>query len=234
MAHGPHYTTANAGDVTARREYAQVKRKDIVCRALNESVWRLCLHSFLYLSVHLAARARGTRITRAWPILAPSFTALRPSRIASTRQSANWCRHSTYGQACLTASSILTQTAIPNRSWLQTGASRRGHLTYTFKLRHGVRWANGQPFTAADVVFTNQQFPSTAGIMSHRWIRPTNTRLSFIASSSMPRFWPMWANREIMPDTTSNTHRRFEGQKISTTIPLTACRSAPGRSKCSI
>ncbi len=29
--------------------------------------------------------------------------------------------------------------------------------TYTFHLRHGVKWADGQPFTAKDVIFTYQQ-----------------------------------------------------------------------------
>ncbi|MDQ2828475.1 MAG: peptide ABC transporter substrate-binding protein [Chloroflexota bacterium] len=31
------------------------------------------------------------------------------------------------------------------------------NLTYTFHLRHGVKWADGAPFTAKDVVFTYQQ-----------------------------------------------------------------------------
>lgn len=33
----------------------------------------------------------------------------------------------------------------------------KDNLTYTFHLRHGVRWADGAPFTAKDVVFTYQQ-----------------------------------------------------------------------------
>ena len=28
------------------------------------------------------------------------------------------------------------------------------HMTWTFKLRHGLRWSDGQPLTAEDVVFT--------------------------------------------------------------------------------
>lgn len=31
------------------------------------------------------------------------------------------------------------------------------NLTYTFHLRHGVKWADGVPFTAKDVYFTYQQ-----------------------------------------------------------------------------
>jgi ABC-type transport system substrate-binding protein len=34
------------------------------------------------------------------------------------------------------------------------GVSKDG-LRYTFKLRHGVKWHDGQPFTAADVAFTH-------------------------------------------------------------------------------
>ncbi len=33
-------------------------------------------------------------------------------------------------------------------------------LTYTFHLRHGVRWADGTPFTARDVIFTYEQIIS--------------------------------------------------------------------------
>jgi len=33
----------------------------------------------------------------------------------------------------------------------------RDNLTYTFHLRHGVRWADGAPFTAKDVLFTYRQ-----------------------------------------------------------------------------
>lgn len=40
-------------------------------------------------------------------------------------------------------------------------------LTYTFNLRHGVKWSDGKPFTSADVVFTLEKFlpiaPGPAG-----------------------------------------------------------------------
>jgi peptide/nickel transport system substrate-binding protein len=41
--------------------------------------------------------------------------------------------------------------------WLATGFKwARGNKALTLKLRHGVRWSDGKPFTSADVVFTFQ------------------------------------------------------------------------------
>ena len=41
---------------------------------------------------------------------------------------------------------------VPSKA--RTAASRADGKTVTYKLKQGVKWADGQPFTADDVVFT--------------------------------------------------------------------------------
>jgi len=53
-------------------------------------------------------------------------------------------------------------------------------LTYTFHLRHGVKWADGQPFTAKDVVFTYKQ------ILNPKNNTATATGFDHITSADTP------------------------------------------------
>ena len=55
----------------------------------------------------------------------------------------------------------------------------KDNLTYTFHLRHGVRWADGTPFTAKDVVFTYRQFanPKNNNFSTQGWDHITSAQM---------------------------------------------------------
>ena len=57
-------------------------------------------------------------------------------------------------QGLLTYDSNLNPQPGLAKSW----TSSEDGLTYTFKLQEGVKWHDGKPFTAADVVFTTSKF----------------------------------------------------------------------------
>ena len=54
---------------------------------------------------------------------------------------------------CSRASPPNPVTTLPERDWPRNGKSRR-QKSITFHLRHDVKWFDGQPFTAHDVLFT--------------------------------------------------------------------------------
>lgn len=58
-----------------------------------------------------------------------------------------------------------TATLVPNLATeipsLENGGISEDGLTYTFKLRDDAKWHDGEPFTAADVVFSHQTILST-------------------------------------------------------------------------
>lgn len=69
-----------------------------------------------------------------------------------------WTAESVY--ETLYASSPSGKSLVP---WLATGYSlSANHLTWTFHLRHGVKFANGQPMTSADVKFSIQRVSAKA------------------------------------------------------------------------
>ena len=82
------------------------------------------------------SRTRSTRFSRATP---------------ATKRSTS---------SCSTFSSAPTPKTAPLPNWrapsprLQNGGISRDGLTVTYHLRHGVRWHDGQPFTAHDVAFS--------------------------------------------------------------------------------
>jgi peptide/nickel transport system substrate-binding protein len=110
------------------------------------------------------------------------------------------------------------------KPWLATSATWNSDFTsITFKLRTDVKWSDGQPFSADDVVYTFnllQQYPAldTSGL----WTKNATTGKSLINSVSNSDSSTVVMTSTRMPRSSSGTlpHRHLS----SRSIPSASCR----------
>src|SRR5438552_16834469 len=76
-------------------------------------------------------------------------------------------------------------------------------LTYEFKLREGLKFHNGDPFTAEDVKFSFHRYRGTAAKLLHERVKAVEildpTRVRFVLHAPWPDFLTFYATPDTRP-----------------------------------
>jgi len=106
-------------------------------------------------------------------------------------------------------------------------------LVYEFKLREGLKFHNGDPFTAEDVKFSFQRYKGTSFKLLHERVKSVDIvdphRIRFVLKEPWPDFLVFYATPAtgaawVVPKNTSRTSaRRASSVNPSGSAPIASC-----------
>ena len=105
----------------------------------------------------------------------------------------------------------------------ENGGTSSDGLTYTFKLRQGVKWHDGQPFTAKDVVFTY-----TTWAKKELGSSGTTPLVEAVATVTAPDdFTVVFSLKKVVADFFTNNMARIIPEHILRDVPADQIKSHP-------